>query len=324
MALWTTHTWVFKAFGATGRLAFQSMIMGAGKSTALTVVSVFSHRPVMVSNATSSAVFGAIDQWSPTLFFDETDAIFHPSGQGRKNEDLRGILNDGYTKGGGVLRMRGNVPYVHPVFAPAAFGGIGRLPGTLEDRAFQVHMMKPPKNIELTDWDEEYEEEAKVLKEALVKYIKERAAEFNLRPDMPKQLRLRNKQIAKPLISIADACGWGERGRHAVLESLCDITTADKLTPSEELITLLASYGPDGKLSTGEVLDLIGAIQEDSGKLLWATWIDEQMLGARQLASLLKPHGIMTCQFTRNNENRRGYNMADFRMWSQVLQEETA
>lgn len=92
MALWILHTYAFPLRDVSTYLGIESPEKRCGKTTLLTVLSELVNRPVVAANISSSALFRVIEETRPTLLIDEADTLL----QG--NDELRGILNSGYTR----------------------------------------------------------------------------------------------------------------------------------------------------------------------------------------------------------------------------------
>src|SRR3954451_3331385 len=91
-ALWVLHTYAFQLRDVSTYLGVESPEKRCGKTTLLSVLSELSNRAVALANISSPAVFRAIEEKQPTLLIDEADTFL----QG--NDQLRGILNSGYTR----------------------------------------------------------------------------------------------------------------------------------------------------------------------------------------------------------------------------------
>ena len=138
MAAWAVHTYCFALFRHSPRLAFTSPEKRCGKTTALDTTALVCCKPLPTANVTAAAVFRTIEAAGPTLLIDEADTFL------RDNEQLRGVLNAGHKAGGQVVRCVGDdaEPRAFAVFGPAAIAAIGRLPGTIADRAIVVRMKR--------------------------------------------------------------------------------------------------------------------------------------------------------------------------------------
>src|SRR5579859_509926 len=92
LALWIVHTFAFELRDVTTYIGLESPEHRCGKSTLVTVLSELANRSVVASNVSSSALFRVIEEVRPTLLIDEADTFLGG------NEELRGILNSGYTR----------------------------------------------------------------------------------------------------------------------------------------------------------------------------------------------------------------------------------
>src|SRR5580765_748757 len=92
LALWTLHTYAFQLRDVSTYIGLESPEKRCGKTTLLTVLSELVNRPVVAANISSPAFFRVIEEVRPTLLIDEADTLL----QG--NDELRGILNSGYTR----------------------------------------------------------------------------------------------------------------------------------------------------------------------------------------------------------------------------------
>ena len=95
-ALFVAHTHAIEAADATPYLAVTSAEKRSGKTRLIEVLELLVRSPIQTMNISDAALFRAIDQLSPTLLFDEVDAIF----KARDREDLRAMLNAGHRRGG--------------------------------------------------------------------------------------------------------------------------------------------------------------------------------------------------------------------------------
>ena len=92
LALWTVHTYAFELRDVSTYIGLESPEKRCGKTTLLGVLSELVSRPVVAANISASAFFRVIEEVRPTLLIDEADTFL----QG--NDELRGILNAGYSR----------------------------------------------------------------------------------------------------------------------------------------------------------------------------------------------------------------------------------
>ncbi|HEV2022316.1 MAG TPA: hypothetical protein VGQ94_07280, partial [Terriglobales bacterium] len=143
-ALWVAHTHAFDAAEATAYLAIRSAEKQSGKTRLLEVLELLVNKPWFTCSATASVLKRKIDEESPTLLLDESDAAF--KGEKEYAEALRGLLNAGHRRGG-VASMSvvqgANITYKDfKVFCPKALAGLGTLPDTVADRTIPVRLKR--------------------------------------------------------------------------------------------------------------------------------------------------------------------------------------
>src|SRR5688572_18489016 len=103
LALWTVHTYAFQLRSVTTYVGVVSPEKRCGKTTLLTLLSKLANRALVAANISPPAMFRVIEKVQPTLLIDEADTFL----QGK--EELRGILNAGYTQDSAyVVRVASN------------------------------------------------------------------------------------------------------------------------------------------------------------------------------------------------------------------------
>src|ERR1700677_2271637 len=323
-AVWIAHTYIFRAMYATPRLRAAGESEDCGKSTLLKVACRLSYKGIRTAHASLPSVYTIIEQEAPTLFFDETDQWMATGGNSQRRKELEGILNDGYTEDGYVLRQVNGVTKKWPVWVCAAYAGIGRMNKTVESRCVIFNMKPKPSNIKLEEWDpREFGKEADAVAETLKSWITSRGPELDMRPNMPDALgQNRAKQIWRIMIAIGDLAGpeWGKRIRAAALKLVCGISAKPLRSPAEDFILCVAKNTTEEQfLPTGDFIQMLQIVQQNDSELHWASWLGDPITAARQIESLFRPYGIESEQKWLDDENRRGYNMGPFHMWAQTL-----
>jgi hypothetical protein len=126
IALWIAHTHAVDAFDCTPRLSIQSAEKRSGKTRLMDLCGLLVRNPVSTASITSASLFRLVGAGPVTLLVDEIDTVFSARGTGA--EDLRGLLNAGYLRGGSVTRAarRGGGVEHFSVFCPVALAGIGQ------------------------------------------------------------------------------------------------------------------------------------------------------------------------------------------------------
>jgi hypothetical protein len=209
-AVWALHTHCFECFRHTPRLIFTSPVKGCGKSTALDTLGLTVCKPLAASSITAAALFRTVEQAKPTLLLDEADTFL------QENEELRGAVNAGHKVGGRVIRCVGEdaEPRAFAVFAPCAIAAIGRLPGTIEDRAIKIPMQKVTRSERPEMIDEATEREGMELARQCARWVDDHRARLRaVRPTLPPELFNRAADNWRPLFAIAEIAGgdWPDR-----------------------------------------------------------------------------------------------------------------
>jgi hypothetical protein len=131
VTLWIAHSHAIDAFDCTPRLSIQSAEKRSGKTRLMDLCGLLVRNAVSTASITSASLFRLVGAGPVTLLVDEIDAVFSARGTGA--EDLRGLLNAGYLRGGSVTRAarRGGGVEHFSVYCPVALAGIGQLPDTV-------------------------------------------------------------------------------------------------------------------------------------------------------------------------------------------------
>ncbi len=119
LALWVLHTYVFNLRDISTYIGIESSGKGCGKTTLLRVLGKLVQKPVSTANVSPSALFRVIEELQPTLLIDEGDTFL------RNNDELRGILNAGYTPDTAfVLRASSEASVQSSVTSVQSAGGL--------------------------------------------------------------------------------------------------------------------------------------------------------------------------------------------------------
>jgi hypothetical protein len=294
VALWVVHTHAIEASDVTPYLAIGSAEKRSGKSRLLELLALLVARPLATANISDAALFRAIAEHSPTLLFDEVDAIF--GAKAREREDLRGLLNAGYRRGNFVYRMGGpkmSVLESFEVYCAKALAGIGGLPDTIADRSIAITLKRraPGEHVERYR-RRETESEAAELRDRIAFWTGQNlAALIDARPSLPVELDDRAQDGWEPLFAIADLAGaeWPEYARSAALA----LSAGEERDEDSTGVRLLADTrgvfhgrGVD-RLSAN---DLCAALASDE-EAPWVSWRGAAIT-PRGLAGLLRPYGI--------------------------------
>jgi len=329
LALWTLHTYVFERRDVTTYLGIESPLKRCGKSTLLTVLSRLVCHPIVSTNISPPALFRVIEQARPTLLIDEADRLL------KRNDELRGILNSGYTRSTAYVVRTCQLPAPpasrsaelpeadipkrassaasvglvrFSAWCPKALAGIGHLPDTLADRCIIIQMQRKSSK-----------ERCERLRNLQHVALKAQCARFALDygpaisqalPDIPQDLNDRAADIWEPLFVLADLAGarWPALARQAAVN--LSATTQDSSPISLlllDLFILLAQTGNHGMFSR-DLIKTLNAFTDHP----WSILRRGKPVTELWLAQLLRPFGIRPHPLRIGDIQARGYRFEDF------------
>ena len=310
VALWAMHTYVFAAFDHTPRLALISPERRCGKTQLLILLRALVQRPQPADNITAAAMFRVVERDKPTLLVDEADS-FLPG-----NEDLRGVLNSGHARGGGVTRCVGDnhEPRSFPTFCPVAIALIGKLPATLEDRSVVLQMRRKAKGEQCSRV-----RAAKMpallldVRRKLLRWAADASEELrHADPIMPAGLDDRAQDNWRPLLAIADAAGvdLGETARSAAVGLSARRDAEDGSSGVQLLADIQAMFERQGtdRLTSGAMVNALNAMEERP----WPDWRHGKGMSQRSLAALLAPFQVYPGTVRIESETAKGYRLDAF------------
>jgi hypothetical protein len=315
VALWTLHTHLFDRFMVTPRLALRSPVADCGKTTLLDILSKLTARPEKFDAITSAALYHAIDETHPTLLIDEADNLGLAL---QVNGRLRAVFNSGHRNGGTVAILERGTIRKFSTFAPLALAlpEMRGLPRTLNSRSISITMERSPRK--LTRFDTNHPDPA--LDAAYLQiFLWRREVELNPDPEMPAGLRNRFTDNWRPLLSIADALGWGEQAREAMIVFAREYQDADaKILLLTDIRKVFDACGLD-RLPSQVLLDALIAL--DGGE--WSEFCGGRgdahphKLRHSELAIMLrdfaiKPRTIWPPNRTPETKSAKGYRRQEF------------
>ncbi|WP_457029256.1 DUF3631 domain-containing protein [Kitasatospora sp. P5_F3] len=291
VVLWDAHTHLMDCFEATPRLAFLSPEPGSGKTRALEIIETLAPRPLTTVDISPSALFRSIADGDarPTVLFDEIDTVFGPKAAG--NEDLRGLINAGYRRTGGVIRSvrDGDNHKVQkfPVYAALAVGGLGDLPDTIMSRSVVIRMRRRAPNETVEQFRQRiHEPEGHALRDRLATWadsVREQLA--GAWPEMPDGVTDRPADVWEPLLAVADAAGgfWPARARAACLHLVNAAKANDKGSTGIRLLADLRDiFAGADRLTSAVIIERLTGLDDAP----WAD-LDGRPLNTRTLARML-------------------------------------
>lgn len=321
VALWIVHTYVADQFSYSPRLLVSSPEKRCGKSLLLRFVAGLSARPLPCENISTAALYRSIEKFAPTLILDEADTFL----AGRNaNEEMRGVINAGFARGGCVLRCVGDdmEPTQFHVFGPLALGMIGKPQGTIEDRSVSVQMRRkvPGDLVHKLPPGRPLREILDATVRRIVRWTADHGpALATAVPMVPGELDDRAGDCWFSLLAIADAAGgrWPADARLAAIgiSSDRDATSSHALMLLADLRDILSERRAD-RLRTLDILDALEAKDERP----WPDYRNGKPINARQVAHLLEPFGVRPDKWKANEITERGYLVESFAdAWERYL-----
>lgn len=295
-----------------------------GKTQLLGVLSKLVQRPLSAGNASAAAIFRVVEKTQPTLLIDEADTFL------RFNAEIRGIVNCGHTRASAfVLRCVGDdhEPRRFSTWCPKVLAGIGKLAGTLEDRAIVL-----PLRRKLTDEKVERVHASAARLAACARRLARFAADAartvrGASVDVPDVASDRAADNWTPLLALADAAGgeWPARARQAAI-ALTANAAANRDTDKVMVLADIREYFLNNEF--GKKLDavptkvLLGYL-EALPERPWGSFGKRgKALNDRQLAKLLEDFGISsrTVRSPLASGTAKGYLRASFEdAWRRYL-----
>lgn len=309
IALWILHTWLFDLFVHTPRLNITSPIKRCGKTLLLDVIGELVRRPLETQNLTTAVLFRVVESSQPTLLADEADTWIHD------NDEKRGILNAGHKRGGQVLRCEGdsNDVRVFNVFAPVVLSGIGRLPGTLEDRSIIIRLERAKRGEIKNRFDSRHTARERELARKLARFAADsRASLEHADPVLPDAAFNRVADNWRPLYALADVAGWRDKAEAAfksLVSSSDDQEVASMLLADVRQI-FKAKQNPEALFSRELVSNLTAMadrpwLETNRGKPITEHWLAKRLRdfkivpGDVHLPDKSHAKGYELCAFTK-------------------------
>jgi putative DNA primase/helicase len=326
LALWILHTYAFQFRDVSTYLGLESPEKRCGKTTLLTILLELVNRPVVAANISSPAFFRLIEETRPTLLIDEADTLL----QG--NDELRGILNSGYTRRTAYVVRVANQSPASPLslaqpatnlaqpsgsrlarfscWCPKVMAAIGRLPDTLADRCIVIPMQRKTaaepcerlRNLETT-----------ALRRQCARFVLDHGERIaRALPLIPPSLNDRAGDVWEPLLVLADLAGgaWPEKARQAAVKLSAG---AQEHSPIGALLIeiMLILLGEQGHRIFSR--DLVASLNQLPGR----PWLGLEMgkgqaITELRLAQQLRPYGIRPASLRLGTRVAKGYREEDF------------
>jgi putative DNA primase/helicase len=308
-ALWVIHAHAHDAAEHSPNLALQSAEMRCGKTTLLCTVADLVPRAMPAANISPAALFRAVEKYSPTLLIDEGDTFL------RDNEEMRGILNSGLTRGSAyVIRCDGddNDPKPFRTWCPKLIALIGKLPGTLQDRSIVVPLKRKLANERVERYGLKQSPVFHDLRSKCARWAFDHLDGLkSADPKMPDGLGDRAQDCWRPLLAIAEAIGgeWPAKAHKAAV-SLSGVTPESNETASHRVLLLThireifddKIKGQTGEIGSQHLTEFL-CEREDWP---WGEWRHGKAISTRGVAMILGSHGIRAKHERTGNVYARG------------------
>ena len=309
VALWIMLTWVHEQAAVHSPILLAtSAEANSGKSTLLGLLGFLVRQALLSVSISGPALFRSIEKWGPTFVIDEADTSLV------NNEDLKEVVNSGWTRGQSVIRCdpETNDPRPYSTFCPKALGMKGRkLPDTTLSRTIIVEMKRKLPNEKVADFDHLDDEGLAGLRRQLARWADDNGAALTAAtPEMPPGFHNRTRANWKLLLAIAEAAGgdWKRRADQAAkaiekIKATFETSIGVRLLSS--IRTLFETNAVDCMNSQQIVADLTADPEQP-----WAEYRHGRPLSQKQLANLLNGYGIYSETLHRPGvKDAKGYRL---------------
>ena len=319
LATWVLHTYTLAAAQFSPYVLVTSATKGCGKTTLLAVLREIVRNPLVAASISPAVSYRVIEAGNePTMLLDELDQ------RRTMNEDLRAIINAGFTRNTLVYRMQDGVVTGFPAFCPKALAGIGHLDPTIVDRGFQIKMRRRLRTNAVPRFRPSANATTRAAIEGLHEELESWAGDalgdlIGASPEMPDDLDDRACDVFEPLFSIADLAGgeWSERVRQAGISNRTE-NDNERLDAGAELLRDLRDLWAGNETGFVPSREIVAGLVIDA-ELRWATYgRGNAILTERALALLLDRFGIKSVRAMVNDPRSvygrmaRGYKREQF------------
>jgi len=269
IALWIFLTYLEAAVDCLPILVIRSPEKRCGKSTLLDVLGRLVNKQLQSSNCSVAAIYRIIEKLHPTLLIDEVDTWL------KDNEEARGVINSGHTRGSAfVLRCNkdSGEPERFSTWAPKVLAGIGRLSDTLVDRSITITLERRKPTDEITKLRDANSDQFNRIRQQLIRWATDHLEEIKeARPTIPVTLNDREGDNWFPLLAIAGQIGedWKTKAE-AAAQTLSGSDDAETV-PTQVLVALKGIYDQfkdEDFLPTSKIVEELNQERDCP----WADW----------------------------------------------------
>jgi hypothetical protein len=316
IAVWILHTWTIEAAECTPYLHITAPEKGCGKSRLLETLEPIVYHPCKTGGMTAAALVRTVDKERPTLLLDEIDVAF--GGNQDMAEAVRGILNEGFRRGGNLRKCVGNSHDVQTfqVFSAKAIAGIGKIPDTVASRSIGISMRRKEASENVERFRErQIKKSAEDLRNSLSAWATPAVIETlrSAMPSLPEDLTDRQQDVSEPLLAIADIAGgeWPRLIRDSLLTLFSSAVSEDNSIGVQLLRDIRSVFDEKNaeKIFSAELATALCLMEGHP----WKDWARGLGLDAHRLAGQLKKYGITPQGTIRiGTETKKGYTSIAF------------
>jgi hypothetical protein len=315
LAAWVLHTYAFDASETTPYIHITAPEKACGKSRLMDVLVAIAAKPIRSGGMTAAALVRCIDNGSPTIFLDEMDAQL--GAEKEYAEAIRGILNEGFRRGGKFFKCDGKSHELREfnAYSPKCFAGIGRIPDTVASRSIAIEMRrKLPGESVASFRQREVEAAAVPIRNAVADWLEKRAIEklTPMRPEAIPTISDRQNDMAEPLLAIAQLAGgeWPQRLTRALLAVFATQGAEDASFGVLLLADIRDAFNDRhaDRLTSIQLLDYLIELEERP----WVEWNRGKPMTTHNLARQLRKHAIRPSAIRLGAEVAKGYKRCDF------------
>lgn len=315
LAAWILHTWVFEAAETTPYIHITAPERECGKSRLMETLEALACNPIRSGGMTAAALVRCIDAKNPTIFLDEMDAQLGADKE--VVEAIRGILNEGFRKGGKFYKVDGKQHELREfnAYCPKCFAGIGKLPETVSSRSIAIEMRRKTEGEKVRPLRQrQLKDASQPIRERLDRW-KARGIAIELEESRPapiEGLGDRQNDISEPLLAIAGIAGvdWLLKLRSALATVLKGSQGANVSNGETLLMDIRSIFDERG---TEKIFskDLAAALCEIEGRP-WADWNRGTGFRKNDLAKQLHRYHIHPQKVSIGAEKLQGYRLEHF------------
>jgi Protein of unknown function (DUF3631) len=310
LALWVLHTWVFECFDITPYLSITSPTKRCGKTVLMTMLYWLTCRGKKSDSMSKPAIYRSVEGEKPTLVLDEVGWVLD------LKDERQGILCGGFERNGYVEVCEGEGTDIttrrFSTYCPKAFGLIGKLTPTLEDRSIRILMDRKPRGAKVERLRRRDNDEFALLRRRCLRWANDNAKALAQTPPMVLDwLNDRALDFWEPLLTIADQIG-GDLPE--VAREAAKVLSGEGEGGSEDDVRIELLKDIRRVFGDAEVIrsaDLVAQLAADPERP-WADWRHGRALTPKQLGGLLRPFGICSETIGPLGAQAKGYKRVHF------------